>query len=38
MLDHRAHLASEQKIWVFLGGLGSRWVVTLDVRAYLASV
>ena len=39
-LDLRGYLAlaSVQAVWVVLGGLGGRWVVMLDCRAYLSSV
>ena len=38
MLDGRAYVASVWAILKILGGLGGRWVVTLDSRAFLASV
>ena len=38
MLDGRAYVASVWTIWEVLGGMGSRWMVTLDSRAFLASV
>ena len=36
MLAYRVCMASVQAIWVVLRGFGSCWVVTLDLRVYLA--
>ena len=38
MLNGRAYVATVWAIWKVSGGLRGRWVVTLDIRAFLASV